>query len=93
MSLKTASSHTAVFSGTSTREILTREHLLLINFHDHEQHELVGPTEPFGAGFTDINSTIGGRIHWANHTAMVAGVVVIASSFIVMLFIGCLPCR
>ena len=100
MSLKTREfTHTAVFSGMSTREILVREHLpyvmpIIFATTINNMNWSIGLEVTLSViGFTDINApTIGGMIYWANqHTAMVAGVwwwIAFPVVFIVMLFIG-----
>jgi len=100
MSLKTREfTHTAVFSGMSTREILVREHLpyvmpIVFSTTLNNMNWSIGLEVTLSVlGFTDINSpTIGGMIYWANqHTAMVAGVwwwIAFPVILIVMLFIG-----
>jgi peptide/nickel transport system permease protein len=100
MSLKTREfTHTAVFSGMSTREILVREHLpyvmpIVFSTTMNNMNWSIGLEVTLSVlGFTDINSpTIGGMIYWANqHTAMVAGVwwwIAFPVILIVMLFIG-----
>jgi peptide/nickel transport system permease protein len=100
MSLKTREfTHTAVFSGMSTREILMREHLpyvmpIVFSTTMNNMNWSIGLEVTLSVlGFTDINSpTIGGMIYWANqHTAMVAGVwwwIAFPVILIVMLFIG-----
>jgi peptide/nickel transport system permease protein len=100
MSLKTREfTHTAVFSGMSTREILVREHLpyvmpIVFSTTMNNMNWSIGLEVTLSVlGFTDINApTIGGMIYWANqHTAMVAGVwwwIAFPVVLIVMLFIG-----
>jgi peptide/nickel transport system permease protein len=100
MTLKTREfTHTSVFSGMSTREILVREHLpyvLPIVFATtlNNMNWSIGIEVTLSVlGLTDINSpTIGGMIYWANqHTALVAGVwwwIAFPVILIVMLFIG-----
>ena len=100
MSLKTREfTHTAVFSGMSTREILVREHLpyvmpIVFATTINNMNWSIGLEVTLSViGFTDISApTIGGMIYWANqHTAMVAGVwwwIAFPVVFIVMLFIG-----
>src|SRR5215470_6910067 len=100
LSLKTREfTHTAVFSGMSTREILVREHLpyvmpIVFTTTMNNMNWSIGLEVTLSVlGFTDINSpTIGGMIYWANqHTAMVAGVwwwIAFPVILIVMLFIG-----
>jgi peptide/nickel transport system permease protein len=100
MNLKTREfTHTAVFSGMSTREILMREHLpyvmpIVFATTMNNMNWSIGLEVTLAVlGFTDINSpTIGGMIYWANqHTAMVAGVwwwIAFPVLLIVMLFVG-----
>ena len=100
MSLKTREfTHTAIYSGMSTREILVREHLpyvmpIVFSTTMNNMNWSIGLEVTLSVlGFTDINSpTIGGMIYWANqHTAMVAGVwwwIAFPVILIVMLFIG-----
>ena len=100
MSLKTREfTHTAVFSGMSTREILVREHLpyvmpIVFSTTMNNMNWSIGLEVTLSVlGFTDIISpTIGGMIYWANqHTAMVAGVwwwIAFPVILIVMVFIG-----
>ena len=100
LSLKTREfTHTAVFSGLSTREILAREHLpyvmpIVFATTMNNMNWSIGLEVTLSVlGFTDINSpTIGGMIYWANqHTALVAGVwwwIAFPVVVIVMLFIG-----
>jgi len=100
MSLKTREfTHTAIYSGMSTREILVREHLpyvmpIVFATTMNNMNWSIGLEVTLSVlGFTDINSpTIGGMIYWANqHAAMVAGVwwwIAFPVILIVMLFIG-----
>ena len=100
MSLKTREfTHTAIYSGMSTREILVREHLpyvmpIVFSTTMNNMNWSIGLEVTLSVlGFTDINSpTIGGMIYWANqHTAMVAGVwwwIAFPVILIIMLFIG-----
>jgi peptide/nickel transport system permease protein len=83
LSLRTREfTHTAVFSGMSTRQILAREHLpfvmpIVFATTMNNMNWSIGLEVTLSVlGFTDINSpTIGGMIYWANqHTALVAGV-------------------
>ena len=83
MSLKTREfTHTSVFSGMTTREILVREHLpyvmpIVFSTTMNNMNWSIGLEVTLSVlGFTDINTpTIGGMIYWANqHTAMVAGI-------------------
>ncbi len=91
--------HTGVFSGMSTREVLVREHLpyvmpIVFATTMNNMNWSIGLEVTLSVlGFTDINSpTIGGMIYWANqHTALVAGVwwwIAFPVVVIVMLFIG-----
>jgi len=91
--------HTGIFSGMSTREILVREHLpyvmpIVFATTMNNMNWSIGLEVTLSVlGFTDISSpTIGGMIYWANqHTALVAGVwwwVAFPVILIVMLFIG-----
>jgi peptide/nickel transport system permease protein len=100
LSLKTREfTHTGVFSGMSTREVLMREHLpyvmpIVFATTMNNMNWSIGLEVTLSVlGFTDINSpTIGGMIYWANqHTALVAGVwwwIAFPVVVIVMLFIG-----
>ena len=96
--------HTGVFSGMSTREVLVREHLpyvmpIVFATTMNNMNWSIGLEVTLSVlGFTDINSpTIGGMIYWANqHTALVAGVwwwIAFPVVVIVMLFIGLVPAR
>lgn len=91
--------HTSIFSGMSTREVLVREHLpyvmpIVFATTMNNMNWSIGLEVTLSVlGFTDINSpTIGGMIYWANqHTALVAGVwwwIAFPVIVIVMLFIG-----
>jgi peptide/nickel transport system permease protein len=100
LSLKTREfTHTATFSGLSTRQILVREHLpyvmpIVFATTMNNMNWSIGLEVTLSVlGFTDINSpTIGGMIYWANqHTALVAGVwwwLAFPVVLIVVLFIG-----
>jgi len=100
MSLKTREfTHTSVFSGMTTREILVREHLpyvlpIVFSTTLNNMNWSIGLEVTLSVlGFTDINTpTIGGMIYWANqHTAMVAGIwwwIVFPVAVVVMAFIG-----
>lgn len=100
MSLKTREfSQTAVFSGMSTREILTREHLpyvmpIVFSTTMNNMNWSIGLEVTLSVlGFTDINTpTIGGMIYWANqHTAIVAGVwwwIAFPIAVVIMAFVG-----
>jgi peptide/nickel transport system permease protein len=91
--------HTAIFSGMSTREVLVREHLpyvmpIVFATTINNMNWSIGLEVTLSVlGFTDLNSpTIGGMIYWANqHTALVAGVwwwIAFPVIFIIVLFIG-----
>jgi peptide/nickel transport system permease protein len=91
--------HTGIFSGMSTREILVREHLpyvmpIVFATAMNNMNWSIGLEVTLSVlGFTDIGSpTIGGMIYWANqHSALVAGVwwwIAFPVILIVMLFIG-----
>ncbi|GGH18649.1 peptide ABC transporter [Alsobacter metallidurans] len=100
MSLKTREfSQTAVFSGMTTREILTREHLpyvmpIVFSTTMNNMNWSIGLEVTLSVlGFTDINTpTIGGMIYWANqHTAIVAGVwwwIAFPIAVVIMAFVG-----
>jgi peptide/nickel transport system permease protein len=100
MSLKTREfTQTSVFSGMTTREILTREHLpyvmpIVFSTTMNNMNWSIGLEVTLSVlGFTDINTpTIGGMIYWANqHTAIVAGIwwwIAFPVIFIVMAFVG-----
>ena len=100
MSLKTREfTQTSVFSGMTTREILTREHLpyvmpIVFSTTMNNMNWSIGLEVTLSVlGFTDINTpTIGGMIYWANqHTAMVAGVwwwIAFPVGIVVMAFVG-----
>lgn len=100
MSLKTREfTRTSVFSGMSTREILTQEHLphvmpIVFSTTMNNMNWSIGLEVTLSVlGFTDINTpTIGGMIYWANqHTAMVAGIwwwIAFPIAAIVMAFVG-----
>jgi len=83
MSLRTREfTETGIFSGMSTRQILTQEHLpyvmpIVFSTAMNNINWSIGLEVTLSVlGFTDINTpTIGVMIYWANqHTAMVAGV-------------------
>jgi peptide/nickel transport system permease protein len=91
--------HTGIFSGMSTREVLVREHLpyvmpIVFATTMNNMNWSIGLEVTLSVlGFTDLNSpTIGGMIYWANqHTALVAGVwwwIAFPIVFIIVLFIG-----
>lgn len=100
MSLKTREfTQTSLFSGMTTREILTREHLpyvmpIVFSTTMNNMNWSIGLEVTLSVlGFTDINTpTIGGMIYWANqHTAIVAGIwwwIAFPVIFIVMAFVG-----
>ncbi|MDN4984040.1 MULTISPECIES: ABC transporter permease [unclassified Bradyrhizobium] len=90
---------TSLFSGMSTRQILTEEHLpyvvpILFSTTMNNMVWSIGLEVTLAVlGFTDINTpTIGGMIYWANqHTAMVAGIwwwIAFPTIAVVMTFIG-----
>ena len=83
MSLRTREfTETGIFSGMSTRQILTQEHLpyvlpIVFSTTMNNINWSIGLEVTLSVlGFTDINTpTIGVMIYWANqHTAMVAGI-------------------
>lgn len=91
--------HTGIFSGMSTREVLVREHLphvmpIVFTTTINNMNWSIGLEVTLSVlGFTDLNNpTIGGMIYWANqHTALVAGVwwwIAFPVIFIIILFIG-----
>jgi peptide/nickel transport system permease protein len=91
--------HTSVFSGMSTREILVHEHLpfvmpIVLATAMNNMNWSIGLEVTLSVlGFTDINSpTIGGMIYWANqHSALVAGIwwwIAFPIGLVVMLFVG-----
>lgn len=100
MGLKTREfTQTSLFSGMTTREILTREHLpyvmpIVFSTTMNNMNWSIGLEVTLSVlGFTDINTpTIGGMIYWANqHTAIVAGIwwwIAFPVLFIVMAFVG-----
>ncbi|UVO38957.1 ABC transporter permease [Bradyrhizobium arachidis] len=90
---------TSLFSGMSTRQILTEEHLpyvvpILFSTTMNNMVWSIGLEVTLAVlGFTDINTpTIGGMIYWANqHTAMVAGIwwwIAFPTIAVVIAFIG-----
>ena len=90
---------TSLFSGMSTRQILTEEHLpyvmpILFSTTMNNMVWSIGLEVTLAVlGFTDINTpTIGGMIYWANqHTAMVAGIwwwIAFPTIAVIMAFIG-----
>jgi peptide/nickel transport system permease protein len=100
LSLKTREfTHTGLFSGMSTRELLMREHLpyvmpIVFATTMNNMNWSIGLEVTLSVlGFTDINSpTVGGMIYWANqHTALVAGIwwwIAFPVVLIILLFIG-----
>ncbi|GLR83374.1 ABC transporter permease [Bradyrhizobium iriomotense] len=100
MSLKAREfTQTSLFSGMSTRQILTEEHLpyvmpIVFSTTMNNMVWSIGLEVTLAVlGFTDINTpTIGGMIYWANqHTAMVAGIwwwIAFPTITVVMAFIG-----
>src|SRR6516225_1660970 len=91
--------HTGIFSGMSTWEILVREHLpyvmpIVFATTMNNMNWSIGLEVTLSVlGFTDIGSpTIGGMIYWANqHSALVAGVwwwIAFPTIAIIMTFIG-----
>jgi peptide/nickel transport system permease protein len=91
--------HTGIFSGMSTREVLVREHLpyvmpIVFTTTINNMNWSIGLEVTLSVlGFTDLNNpTVGGMIYWANqHTALVAGVwwwIAFPVIFIIILFIG-----
>jgi peptide/nickel transport system permease protein len=100
LSLKTREfTHTGIFSGMSTHQILLREHVpyvmpIVFATTMNNMNWSIGLEVTLSVlGFTDINSpTIGGMIYWANqHTALVAGIwwwIAFPVILVVMLFIG-----
>lgn len=100
LSLKTREfTHTGLFSGMSTRELLMREHLpyvmpIVFATTMNNMNWSIGLEVTLSVlGFTDINSpTVGGMIYWANqHTALVAGIwwwIAFPVALIILLFIG-----
>ncbi|WP_439408638.1 ABC transporter permease [Bradyrhizobium sp. DASA03076] len=90
---------TSLFSGMSTRQVLTEEHLpyvlpILFSTTMNNMVWSIGLEVTLAVlGFTDINiPTIGGMIYWANqHTAMVAGIwwwIAFPTIAVIMAFIG-----
>jgi peptide/nickel transport system permease protein len=100
MSLKTREfTRQAVFSGMSTRQIVTQEHLpyvlpIVFSTTLNNLNWAIGLEVTLSVlGFTDVNTpTIGGMVFWANqHTALVAGVwwwIAAPVVLIATLFIG-----
>jgi peptide/nickel transport system permease protein len=100
MSLKVREfTQTSLFSGMSTRQILTEEHLpyvmpIVFSTTMNNMVWSIGLEVTLAVlGFTDINTpTIGGMIYWANqHTAMVAGVwwwIAFPTITVIIAFIG-----
>ncbi len=90
---------TAIFSGMTTREIVTREHLpyvlpIVFSTTLNNMNWSIGLEVTLSVlGFTSISTpTIGVMIYWANqHTALVAGIwwwIAFPVALVVMLFIG-----
>jgi peptide/nickel transport system permease protein len=90
---------TSLFSGMTTREILTQEHLpyvipIVFSTAMNNMVWSIGLEVTLAVlGFTDINApSIGGMIYWANqHTAMVAGVwwwIAFPTIIVIITFIG-----
>lgn len=100
ISLKTREfTRQAVFSGMSTRQIVTQEHLpyvlpIVFSTTLNNLNWSIGLEVTLSVlGFTDVNTpTIGGMVYWANqHTALVAGVwwwIAAPVALVVMLFVG-----
>ncbi|MBL8836109.1 MAG: ABC transporter permease [Alphaproteobacteria bacterium] len=100
MSLKSREfTQQAVFSGMTTRQIVTQEHLpyvlpIVFSTTLNNLNWSIGLEVTLSVlGFTDVNTpTIGGMVYWANqHTAMVAGVwwwIAAPVVLIATLFIG-----
>ncbi|MGL4324362.1 MAG: ABC transporter permease [Beijerinckiaceae bacterium] len=100
MSLKSRDfTQTAIFSGMSTRQILTREHMpyvmpIVFSTTMNNMNWSIGLEVTLAVlGFMDINTpTIGGMLYWANqHTAVVAGIwwwIAAPVGLIVMTFVG-----
>lgn len=100
MSLKTREfTRQAVFSGMSTRQILTQEHLpyvlpIVFSTTLNNLNWSIGLEVTLSVlGFTDVNTpTIGGMVYWANqHTALVAGIwwwIAAPVALVATLFIG-----
>ncbi len=100
LSLKTREfTHTGLFSGMSTRELLMREHLpyvmpIVFATTMNNMNWSIGLEVTLSVlGFTDINSpTVGGMIYWANqHTALVAGIwwwIAFPVLLVVITFVG-----
>ena len=100
MSLRTREfTDTSIFSGMSTRQILTQEHMpyvlpIVFSTTMNNINWSIGLEVTLSVlGFTDINTpTIGVMIYWANqHTAMVAGIwwwIFFPVALVVITFIG-----
>ena len=100
MSLKTREfTRQAVFSGMTTRQIVTQEHLpyvlpIVFSTTLNNLNWSIGLEVTLSVlGFTDVNTpTIGGMVYWANqHTALVAGIwwwIAAPVVLVAMLFIG-----
>ena len=89
----------AVFSGMTTRQIVTQEHLpyvlpIVFSTTMNNMNWSIGLEVTLSVlGFTDIDTpTIGGMLYWANqHAALVAGIwwwLFFPVALVVMLFIG-----
>lgn len=89
----------AVFSGMTTRQIVTQEHLpyvlpIVFSTTMNNMNWSIGLEVTLSVlGFTDINTpTIGGMLYWANqHTALVSGIwwwLFFPVALVVILFIG-----
>jgi peptide/nickel transport system permease protein len=100
MSLRTREfTENSIFSGMTTRQIVTQEHLpyvlpIVFSTTMNNMNWSIGLEVTLSVlGFTNINMpTIGVMIYWANqHTALVAGVwwwIFFPVALVVMLFIG-----
>jgi peptide/nickel transport system permease protein len=100
MSLRTREfTENSIFSGMTTRQIVTQEHLpyvlpIVFSTTMNNMNWSIGLEVTLSVlGFTNINTpTIGVMIYWANqHTALVAGVwwwIFFPVALVVMLFIG-----
>ncbi|WGF86760.1 ABC transporter permease [Marinivivus vitaminiproducens] len=89
----------SVFSGMSTRQIVTQEHLpyvlpIVFSTFMNNMNWSIGLEVTLSVlGFTDINTpTIGTMLYWANqHTALVAGVwwwIAFPVALVMMVFVG-----
>jgi peptide/nickel transport system permease protein len=100
MSLRTREfTENSIFSGMTTRQIVTQEHLpyvmpIVFSTTMNNLNWSIGLEVTLSVlGFTDINTpTIGGMIYWANqHTALVAGIwwwLFFPVALVMMTFIG-----